>query len=131
MDVAAVDIVFRCVITKQTHVKKIGGARQKFKGRKISLVERSGIGPNPADAVLFYQADKLRAMPACVAKFDRKPEIPRQLHQKFPQRLLSVRQAQGKAGVESKSPGVLARAVRLRGGRNSARQRNRGDGRRG
>lgn len=96
MEMAAVDIVFRSVITKQTDVKKIGGARQKFKGRKISLVERSSIGPNPTDAVLFYQADKLRAMPACVAKFDCKPEIPRQLHQKSSQRLLSVRRRKGR-----------------------------------
>ena len=96
MEMAAGDIVFRSVITKQTDVKKIGGARQKFKGRKISLVERSGISPNPADAVLFYQANKLRAMPAGVAKFDRKPEISRQLHQKFPQGLLSVRRRKGR-----------------------------------
>src|SRR4030095_15699712 len=90
MDVAAIDIVFRCVIAKQSQVKKIGRARQKFEGRKISLVERSGIGPYPADAVLFQQPDKLRSMPAGVAKFDRKPEISRQLHKKFAQRLLAV-----------------------------------------
>ena len=91
MDMAAIDVVFRRVIAKQTQVKKIGGARQKFERRKISLVERSGIGPNPANAVFFHQTNKLRPMPAGVAKFNRKPEIARQLHEKFPQRLLSVR----------------------------------------
>ena len=54
MDMAAVDDVFGCVIAKQTQVKKISGARQKFEGSKVSLVERSGISPDPADAVLFY-----------------------------------------------------------------------------
>ena len=53
MDVAANDVVFGCVITKQSQIEKISGARQKFEWRKISFVERSDIGPNPADAVLF------------------------------------------------------------------------------
>src|SRR5215472_17379463 len=90
MDVAAIDIVFSCVIAKQTQVKKIGGARQKFEGSKISLVERGGIGPDPADAVLFQQPNELRPMPASMSKFDRKPKIPRQLRKKFAQRLLAV-----------------------------------------
>ena len=49
MDLATIDVVFGCVIAKQTQIKKISGARQKFEGRKVSLVERSGIGPDPAD----------------------------------------------------------------------------------
>src|SRR5262249_1210825 len=89
-----IDIVFGCVIAKQTQVKKIGGARQKFEGREISLVERGGIGPHPADAVLFQQPDKLRPMPAGISKFDRKPEIPRQLHKKFAHSLFAVRRCQ-------------------------------------
>ena len=90
MDMAAINVVFGCVIAKQSQVKKIGGARQKFKGRKISFVQRGGVGPNPADAVLFQQPDKLWPMPAGMSKFHRKPEIPRQLHKKFTQRLFAV-----------------------------------------
>jgi len=90
MDVATVDVVFGCVIAKQTQVKKISGARQKFEGRKVSLVERSGIRPDPANTVLFYKPDKLRPMPARVAKFNGKPEIPWQLHEEFAQRVFAV-----------------------------------------
>ena len=90
MDMAAIDVVFGCVIAKQTQVKKISRARQKFEGRKVSLVERSGISPDPADPVLFHQPDKLRPMPARVAKFDGKPEILRQLRQELAQRVFSV-----------------------------------------
>ena len=91
MDMAPINIIFGCVIAEQTQVKKISGARQKFEGRKVSLVERSGIGPDPANAVLFQEADKLRPMPARVAKFNGKPEIPWQLPQELPQRVLAVR----------------------------------------
>lgn len=90
MDVATIDVVFGCVIAKQAQVKKISGARQKFEGRKVSLVERSGIGPDPADAILFHQPNKLWAMPASVAKFNGKPKIPRQLHEELAQRMFSV-----------------------------------------
>ena len=90
MDMAAVDVVFGCVIAKQTQVKKISRARQKFEGGKVSLVERSGIGPDPADTVLFHKPNKLRPMPACVAKFNGKPEIPWQLRQELAQRVFSV-----------------------------------------
>ena len=90
MDVATIDVVFGGVIAKQAQVKKISGAWQKFEGRKVSLVERSGVGPDPANAVPFHQADKLRPMPAGVAKFNGKPEIPRQLRQKLAQRVFSV-----------------------------------------
>ena len=90
MDVATIDVVFGPVIAKQAQVKKISGAWQKFEGRKISLVERSGISPDPADTVLFHKPDKLRPMPARVAKFNGKPEIPRQLRQELAQRVFSV-----------------------------------------
>src|SRR5262249_16871386 len=90
MDVAAVDVVFGCVIAKQTQVKKISGARQKFEGRKVSLVERSGIGPDPAYTVLFHKSDKLRPMPARMAKLNRKSEIPRQLSEESAQRVFAV-----------------------------------------
>ena len=96
MDVTTIHIVFGCVIAEQTQVKKISGARQKFEGRKVSLVERSGIGPDPADTVLFHEPDKLRPMPAGVPKFNRKPEIPRQLNEELAQRVFSVRGRQGR-----------------------------------
>src|SRR5262245_65684964 len=90
MDVAAIDVVFRRIIAEQAQVKKIRGARQKFERCKISLVERGSICPDPADAVLFQEPDKVWPMPAGVAKFNRKPEISRQLHEKLAQRLLAV-----------------------------------------
>jgi len=90
VDVAAIDVVFCRVIAKQAQVEKIGGARQKFERRKISLIERSGIGPDPTDAVLFQEPDKARPMPTGMAKFNRKPEISRQLHEKLAQRQLAV-----------------------------------------
>src|SRR5512132_4079492 len=90
MDMATINVVFGCVIAKQTQIKKISGARQKFEGRKVSLVERSGIGPDPADTVLFHKPNKLRSMPARVANFNGKPEIPWQLRQELAQRVFSV-----------------------------------------
>src|SRR5262249_35101374 len=96
VNMATIHIVFGCVIAEQTQVKKISCAWQKFERRKVSLVERSGIGPDPADAVLFDQANKLRPMPARVAKFDGKPEVPRQLRQELAQRVFSVCGCQGR-----------------------------------
>jgi len=54
MDVATIRVVFGCVIAQQAQVKKISRAWQKFERRKVSLVEGSGISPDPADAVLFH-----------------------------------------------------------------------------
>src|SRR5215813_7739560 len=90
MHVTAIDVVFGCVIAKQTQVEKISRTRQKFERRKVPLVERSGVGPNPADTVLFHEPDKLRPMPARVAKFNGKSEVPWQLHEEFAQRVLAV-----------------------------------------
>ena len=90
MNVATIEIVFGYVIAKQTQVKEISGARQKFERRKVSLVERSGIGPDPAHAILFHQPNELRPMPARVAKFNGKPELPRQLRQELAQRVFSI-----------------------------------------
>jgi len=90
MDVATIDVVFGYVIPKQTQVKEISGARQKFERRKVSLVERSGIGPDPANTIFFHQPNKLRPMPARVAKFDGKPELPRQLRQELAQRVFAI-----------------------------------------
>src|SRR5947208_1492214 len=90
MNVAAIDVVLGYVIAKQTQVKEISGARQKFEGRKVSLVEWSGIGPDPANAIFFHQPNKLRPMPARVSKFNGKPEIPRQLRQELAERVFSI-----------------------------------------
>ena len=90
MDMATIDVVFGCVVAKQTEIKKISGAWQKFEGSKVTLVERSGIGPHPANAVLFHKPNKLGPMPARVAKFNGKPEIPRQLCEELAQRVFSV-----------------------------------------
>jgi hypothetical protein len=40
--------------------------------------------------VLFDQPDKLRPVPPAMAKLNSKPEIPRQLNQKFAQRVFAV-----------------------------------------
>src|SRR5438067_13183061 len=80
MHMAAVDAVFGRVIAKQTQVKKIGGARQKFEGREVSLDERSGIGPNPEDKILFHYMYKIRLMQDGVKKLKVKPEVPHKLH---------------------------------------------------
>jgi len=94
MDVATIDVVLGCVVTKQSQVNKIGGARQKLEGSEISLVERGRVGPNPTDAILFQQTDKLRPMPPGMSKFDCKSEIPRQLHKKFAQCLFAIIRSQ-------------------------------------
>jgi len=90
MDVAPIDVVFGRVIPKQAQVNKISGAWEKFEGRKVSFVERSGIGPYPADTVLFHQPNKLGPMPTRMAKFNGKAKIPRQLREKLAQRVFSV-----------------------------------------
>ena len=64
--------------------------RQKFKRGKISFVEWRGIGPNPANAILLQEADKVWPMPAGMAKFNRKAEIPRQSLEKLAQRPFAV-----------------------------------------
>src|SRR5437667_7092561 len=90
MDMAAVDVIFRCVIAQQTQIQKICRARQKFKRGKISFVKRRGIGPDPANPISFQQPNKLRPMPAGMPKLNRKTEISRQLWKKFSQRELAV-----------------------------------------
>src|SRR5262249_33407553 len=90
MHMAAINVVFCRVITQQAQIEKIGRAWQEFERRKVSFVKRSRIGPHPANTVLFQQPDKLRPMPAGMAKFNRKTEIPRQLHEELSQRVLAV-----------------------------------------
>lgn len=90
MHMATVDVVFGRVVAKQTQVKKISCAWQKFEGREISLVKRRGVRPDPTDTVLFQQADKLRPVPAGVAKFNGKTEIPRQLREELAQCVFAI-----------------------------------------
>src|SRR5205814_1957200 len=60
-------------------VNEIGCGGQKLERRKIPFVQRTGIGPDPADPVFFQEPDVLGSMPAGIAEFDREPEIARQL----------------------------------------------------
>src|SRR5256885_9337499 len=90
MDKKAVAIVLGRVIAEQPEVKKIGRSRQKFERRKIAFIERTSVGPNPANAVLFQQPDDLRPVPAGMTKFNGKPKTLRQLHQKFSQELSAI-----------------------------------------
>ena len=94
MDMAAFKVVFGRVIAKQTQVEKISGAWEKLERRKVSLIQRSGIGPNPADTILFDQPDELWPVPASVPEFNRKPEIPWQLQEELAQRMLAVARGQ-------------------------------------
>src|SRR5262245_21742550 len=91
---AAINVVFGRVITKQTQVQKISCAWQKFERSKVSLIQRSVIGPDPADTILFHQPDELWPMPASVPKFNCKPKIPWQLHEELAQRMLAVARGQ-------------------------------------
>src|SRR5437868_239888 len=81
MDVLAFWIVFRRVIAKEAQVDKVGGGRQELEGREIAFVKRTGVGPNPANAIFLEQPDMLRSMPAGVAKLDGKSEVARQLRE--------------------------------------------------
>src|ERR671930_401208 len=90
MDVPAVDIVFCCIIAKQSEIEKVGRAWQKFERRKISFIKWSGVRPHPANAMLFQKPDELWPMPSRMAKFNCKPEIPWQLAQKIAQRRLAI-----------------------------------------
>ena len=83
-------IILGRVIPEQTQIKKIGRARQKFERRKIAFIERTGVGPNPADAVLFQEADNLGPMPAGMTKFNGKPETFRKLDKKLSQNLSPI-----------------------------------------
>src|SRR5437762_715018 len=85
MDVPAIYVVLCCIIAEKTQIQKIGGERQEFERGKISFVERSGIGPYPANAILFQKPDKLRPMPSSVTKFNRETKIPWKLFKKFTQ----------------------------------------------
>src|SRR5215831_20905959 len=96
MDVPTIDIVFCCVIAKQPQIKKIGSARQEFERGKVPFVQWSGVGPDPADAMLFQKPDKLWPMPTGVTKLNRETEIPRQLAEKIAQRQFAILWSEGR-----------------------------------
>jgi len=75
---------------EQTQIKKIGRARQKFERRKIAFIERTGVGPNPRDPILFQQPNNLGPMPASVTKFNGKSKALRELLEKFSQNLSAI-----------------------------------------
>src|ERR1700693_2253693 len=83
-------VIFGRVIAEQTEIKKIGRPRQKLERRKIAFIERTGVGPNPANAVLFQQPDDLRPVPAGVTKFNGKSETFWKLDKKFSQNLSPI-----------------------------------------
>jgi len=83
-------VIFGRVIAEQAQIKEIGRARQKFEGREIALVKRAGIGPNPANAALFEQANNLRPVPAGMTKFNRETKTFRKLREKFSQDLSAI-----------------------------------------
>jgi hypothetical protein len=86
----AAAIIFGRVIAEQTQIKKIGRSRQKFERRKVAFIERTGVGPNPTDAILFQQPDDLWPVPAGVTKFNGKPETLRKLDKKLSQNLSPI-----------------------------------------
>src|SRR3984893_9607855 len=90
MNVFSRVVVLSRVIAEQAEIKKIGRLRQKFERREIAFVERTDVGPNPANAILFQQPDDLRPVPVGMTKFNREPEAFRKLHQKFSQDLSPI-----------------------------------------
>jgi len=87
MNPLALAIVFGGVIAQKPQIEEVRRAGEEFERREITLVQRAGVGPNPANAVLFQEANDLRAVPAGMAKFDGKAEAARELFQKRPQGL--------------------------------------------
>ena len=100
MDVPAIDVVFGCVIAKQTQIKKVGRAWQEFERCKISFVKWSGVRPHPANAMLFQKPDELWPMPRGVAKFNCKAEIPWKLREKIAQRQSAVLWRKGRRKLD-------------------------------
>ena len=87
---SSVGIVFGGVVAQQAQVNEIGGQRQKFEGGEISLIERAGISPDPADAIILQQADDVGAMPAGMSKLDGETKVARQEFKKGAQGGLAI-----------------------------------------
>ena len=100
MNEEAVAIVLRRIIAEQPQVKKIGRARQEFKGREISFIERAGIGPDPANPMLFQETNDLWPMPAGVTKFNSEAKISRQLLEEFAKCLSAILGSEGRRQLD-------------------------------
>ncbi len=83
MDAPTIAIVFRPVIAEQSEIKKISCLGQKLERREIALVQGTGIGPHPANAMFLKKPNNLRPMPARMAKLDGEAKISRKLPQKI------------------------------------------------
>ena len=67
----AVAVVTGRDVAEKTDVKEVSRAGPEGEWRKIALVERAEIAPNPADSVALEKVDDLRAVPASVPEIDR------------------------------------------------------------
>ena len=82
MQMFPVRTVFGGIIAQQTEIEKIRRPGQELKRRQVALVERSGVGPDPADPVFLEQTDDLRPVPSRVPEFDGESERFWQLFEK-------------------------------------------------
>ena len=85
MNPLAIAIVFRQRVPQKAQIKKISRDRLKFEWRLIALIKRTGVGPDPAEAVFFEEMNNRALMPAGVAELNRKPEIRGQLGEEIAQ----------------------------------------------
>lgn len=74
VEMTAIGVIFRGIIAQQSEVKEIGRTRQKFEWRQVTFIQRTGVGPDPADVIFFEQPNDLRAVPSAMAEFDREPK---------------------------------------------------------
>ena len=96
MNELAGGVVLGRVVAEKAQIQKIGGTRQKFERREIALIQRAGVGPNPADAVLLEQTNDVRSMPARVPKFNRKSKTFWKLDEEFSQCLPAILGREGR-----------------------------------
>lgn len=90
MNVFPIGGIFCGVVAKQSQIQKIRCAREELKWRQVALVQRSGIGPDPADAVFFQKINNLWPVPAGMTKFDGESKIFGQLGEELAQGLSAV-----------------------------------------
>src|SRR5947207_3053224 len=85
MEVLTARVIFGGVIAEQAKVNEIGRGGQELERREIPFVQRTSIGPDPADPVFFQEPDVLGPMPAGIAEFYGEPEIAWQLREESAQ----------------------------------------------
>ena len=124
MKMSAVTIVFRGVIAKQAQIDEIGCARQKFERREVAFIQRTRVGPHPADAMFFQKPNDLRPMPAGMAEFDRETKIPRQLFEEFAQRRFTFLRCEGRRQLDQEHVQLRRERLPGRAGRNAVHSRN-------